>query len=493
MEDGDFGINRNRGTDDSRNRSGRRRWQTAVGTVLSAVFLSACSMAFTEAGETGAEFYVELEQDGSQVFGREASVDVNTITITEGGAYRFTGSLSDGQIRVDAGKEKVTIILDGVSITNVGDAAICVEAAEQVTILLKEGTENLVQSRNSQEKDSDSGQAEEAAVYSRDDLIIGGTGSLEVLGERKHGIQSRKSLILESGSITVEAVEDGLKADETLRVTGGSIRVRCGEKAFQSDDVLEIAGGLLQTDAGDDAFHSNRRTEISGGRLTIATEEKGIHADEELIVDGGEILISDSWEGLEAKQVLIRSGKITITAADDGINANGEPEEDAERRLPCLRVQGGEISINADGDGMDSNGDLIFEGGTTVIFGPEDDQNGALDYGSESGGRCLLNGGTVLAAGSSCMAVTFSDASDQPSFLCLLDFTYEVGDEIRISDKAVGLLFSCTAVKKGSSVVFGSPELEVGQTLLLSVGEKTVEIELRSNAVTVESKRALTS
>ena len=41
----------------------------------------------------------------------------STVTITQAGSYTLTGSLSDGQILVDAGKEsKVRLILDGVSV-----------------------------------------------------------------------------------------------------------------------------------------------------------------------------------------------------------------------------------------------------------------------------------------------------------------------------------------------------------------------------------------
>lgn len=433
---------------------------------------------------TGKETRIELGRETNRILGPGAEESGRRIVISEGGSYRVTGSLTGGQLYVDAPGKEVVLILDGASIIKDGDAAIYVNRAAQTEIWLEEGTENLLQSREDPEKAPEEN-AEDAVIFSESSLTVEGTGALTVTGETGHGLQSRRSLFLTGGTITAETRKDGFKAEETLSVAGGSILARCGEKGFQTDESLEISGGTVRTETGDDAFHSNRYARISGGTLRIDTVEKGIHADQELTVDGGTVRVMDSVEGLEANQVRITGGELSIVASDDGINANGEPEGKGEKRvLPCLYISGGSIFIDADGDGVDSNGDLIFEGGTTVIFGPEDDLNGALDYGSENGGDCIVNGGTVLAAGSSGMAVTFSENSRQPSFLCFLDFVYGPGEEIRISDETGRLLFSGTAVKRGSSVVFTSPDLETGVSCLLEIGGRTREIAMRSNAVT---------
>ena len=464
----------------------KNRFLTA-GLFLLLVWSSAACLG--EGKEAGQEVRIELEQDNSRASGKGVEIRENIVTVTEKGSYRISGSLSDGQIRVDTPGKEVVLLLDGASVTGSGRAAVYVEEAERVTILLEEGTENALQSRKAPEKKAEEKEAG-TAVFSGADLVIGGTGLLDVKGEDGHGVQSRKDLCLEEGRIRAEAGKDGFKADGVLRIDGGSIEAVCEEKAFQADEGLEMTGGFVRAEAGDDALHSNRNAGITGGTLQISSVKKGIHADEELTVEGGTIRITDSLEGLEANRILIREGKISIAASDDGINANGEPEEkDGRQLLPCLSVQGGEISIDADGDGLDSNGDLIVGGGTIVIFGPEDDQNGALDYGRENGGRCLLNGGTVLAAGSSGMAVGFSEESGQPSFLCFLDSVCEAGEEIRILDGKGEQLFACTAGKRVSSVVFGSPELEIGGRYLLEAGEESVRITMESDAVTVRGSQ----
>lgn len=86
------------------------------------------------------------------------------------------------------------------------------------------------------------------------------------------------------------------------------------------------------------------------------------------------------------------------------------------------------------------------------------------------------NGGTVLAIGSSGMAETFGEGSEQYSFRCILDTPYEAGSEIVITDAAGKELYRHTAAKKGASVVFSSPELVLGETYSLHVGEQTLEV-----------------
>ena len=71
------------------------------------------------------------------------SVKGNTITIKKAGTYRLSGSLSNGRILVDAGKEdKVQLVLEGVSVTCSGQGALYVRQADKVFVTLTEGTQN---------------------------------------------------------------------------------------------------------------------------------------------------------------------------------------------------------------------------------------------------------------------------------------------------------------------------------------------------------------
>ena len=214
----------------------------------------------------------------------------------------------------------------------------------------------------------------------------------------------------------------------------------------------------------------------------IEAGDRGVQAKYEMEITGGELKIA-AKEGMEANQVLIEGGMMDITAEDDGINANGgedkqkkNPSKDVVEDMPNLTIRGGTIYIDAEGDGIDSNGNLFIEGGELVIDGPTEDDDGPLDFGKENEGICTIKGGTVLAIGSSGMAETFGEGSEQCSFRWILDTPYEAGSEIVITDAAGKELYRHTAAKKGASVVFSSPELVLGETYSLHVGEQTLEV-----------------
>jgi len=150
---------------------------------------------------------------------------------------------------------------------------------------------------------------------------------------------------------------------------------------------------------------------------------------------------------------------------------------DSDTEMPNLYITGGSIYMDADGDGLDSNGNIYIEGGTVIVDGPTISANGAIDSGSENGGECIVNGGTVIAVGASGMAEA-----------CMYNTsTFEAGTVITISDSSGNVLFEHTTAKSGSSIVFSCPDLTVGETYTIAVGEDTGEITLESVSTTYGS------
>ncbi|MCM1189734.1 MAG: carbohydrate-binding domain-containing protein [bacterium] len=514
-----------------------------------------------------------LEQNGSSASGEGVQISGNTVSIRQGGTYVISGTLEDGQIYVDVGSdEEVFLIFSGVDIRNASEAAVYVENAGHTIIVLEEGTENLLQSGEEVDfravEDGADDNASGAALYARDDLSVSGTCSLHVYGYINNGIHTTNRLLIESGTIFVEARNNGIKGKDSVRITGGDFTVFTGGDGIKSDDTtgdgygtvfisggtfsiesssdgiqaetrLEISGGSFKVvsgggsedvvflsergwgfpdsgwdmseeaetsakgfkcgtemiltggeitvDSRDDAFHSNGSVLISGGVFWISTGDDGIHADTELTVEDGSICIVKSYEGLEANRILCSGGDITVTASDDGINAYGGKSRwgwgglgKTTEETPELRITGGNVTIDAKGDGLDSNGNLSVEGGLVIVDGPSDNGNGAIDSGSENGGICTVSGGTVIALGSSGMAETFDNRSEQYSFCHTFDRAFGAGDEITVTDEQGNTLFSHTAVKSGNSVVFSSPELERGKTYVLDAGGQRAEITIDS-------------
>ncbi|MCH5194934.1 MAG: carbohydrate-binding domain-containing protein [Oscillospiraceae bacterium] len=269
--------------------------------------------------------------------------------------------------------------------------------------------------------------------------------------------------------------------DESAVSTKG---IKCGGS-------IKISGGTISIDSYDDAIHSNDSITITGGTFELSSGDDGIHADKTLTVEDGTITVSRSYEGLEGNQIHLNGGTIDITADDDGVNAYGGQNnfggwgESAKttEETPMLYFSGADVTVNSGGDGIDSNGSLFVEAGTVIVNGPVNSMNGAIDSGSENGGKCIITGGTILAIGAAGMDEGFSAESSQCSFRIRPSAAISAGSEIKITDAEGNVLFSHTAVKSASSVVFSSPELKQGEKYILSVDGEETEIEQSSVSV----------
>ena len=234
-------------------------------------------------------------------------------------------------------------------------------------------------------------------------------------------------------------------------------------KGIKAGGGMYLNGGTYQIDSADDSIHSNANITIADGTYTLATGDDGVHADDALIVNGGTITVTESYEGLEGLTVTINDGTIDITASDDGINTAGEKME----------LNGGYIHILAGGDGVDSNGDLTINGGEIYIDGPSDNGNNAIDYGDRS--SAYVNGGTLVAIGSSGMAEVMSDSSKQKVLMVKLGEQMEAGNVV-LTDSEGNVIVSYTALKTYDCVIISTAEVESGATYTLTTSGTMTEV-----------------
>lgn len=332
---------------------------------------------------------VAIGLDGSaiSVEGEGVSVDGSLATITAGGTYRLSGTLDDGQVAVDTDSEDVVrLILSGAHITSSTSAAINVIDAEKVVVVLEDGTQNTLTDAETYVYDDPDEDEPNAALFSKADMTIAGSGELTVTGNANDGIASKDGLIIAGGNITVDAVDDGIRgkdylivengtidvesggdglksdndADTTLgyiSIEGGAITVNAGGDAIQAEsDVLVgagdltitagggsgavigeddsakgikgnvsvvIDGGTFAIDTADDAVHSNGSITVNGGTFVIASGDDAMHADARLEVNDGAIQVTTSYEGLESAVIVLNGGDIDVIASDDGLNVAG--------------------------------------------------------------------------------------------------------------------------------------------------------------------------
>ena len=150
------------------------------------------------------------------------SDSTGSVTITEEGTYRVTGTLSNGQIIINAADDaKVKLILDGASITCEGAAAIYAVNADKLVIETAEGSSNLVKSTGEFVQTDDNNV--DAAIFAKCDLTLKGEGSLGVVCESGHGVVSKDDLKIKGGTISVEASNQGLSGKDSVTIEDGTV------------------------------------------------------------------------------------------------------------------------------------------------------------------------------------------------------------------------------------------------------------------------------
>lgn len=389
--------------------------------------------------DTASATKIALSDQGSTISGNGAYVYDGNVYISYAGHYVLSGELTDGSIIVDADKnDKIWIMLDGVEINCDDDAAIRIEQADHVFLTLANGTENVISS-GSQYREEIAASGVDGAIYSRDDLTINGTGGLVVNTEYHHGMVCNDDLVITGGTITINAVQDGIHANDSV----------C---------IRDAAATII---AGDDG-------------ITVSNDDESAF----FYMESGSIVILDCYEGIEAIDITIAGGTIDITSTDDGINANGSGEGSV------IRIVDGDITISnpsgRDADGLDSNGSIYIEGGRVFISVSDNGGNSAIDYGSENGGECIVNGGTVIACGGSTMAEGF-DADSGQGFL-MYNTSAAAGTVISLEDSTGKELLSEEIPYGFSSVVLSVPEMKVGDVCTLTVGDVQEQITIDNSS-----------
>lgn len=363
--------------------------------------------------EWSASDAVDVELSGSGASEAEGvTVDGSTVTISEAGVYRLSGSLDGGVVVAAPDDALVVLILDGVDISNDAGAAIAVQSADDVAIFLEEGSDNRVSDAGSYTAEAGAN----AAIWADTDLTISGTGSLTVTGNGNDGISSTDDLAILSGEITVTAADDALRGKDSLVVEGGSLDLTAtggdglksdgtensGTANDQEDDptkgYVAVSGGTVEISAGDDGVQAWTDVVITGGTIGVDVADDGIKGETIVSVGGGEVVVTRSTEAMEAANIGVFAGTIDLTASDDGINGSGlntgqDREADTGERV---EISGGAVTIAAGKDGIDSNGSVTVSGGTVVITSAANGGDGPID----ANGELSVADGAVTANGS---------------------------------------------------------------------------------------------
>ncbi len=239
---------------------------------------------------------ITLNNADTSVKGEGADFKDGTVSITKGGVYTLKGTLKGGQIYVKVTKpEEVELVFEGVEITSEKTAALYVESAENVKIVVKEGTVNkLVDSSKYQYA---AGVDEpNACIFSADDLTIKGSGSLTVIGNYKNGISSKNDIKIKDVDLTVSAYNTGIRGKDSVQIESGKISVDAGNDGIKSSNTEEagrgyilVTGGTIDIKADDDGFQAETDLTVKGASVTISAGGKEFNSAGTLDVEEGSV------------------------------------------------------------------------------------------------------------------------------------------------------------------------------------------------------------
>ena len=402
--------------------------------------------------------HITLGGDSISCSSNSVEISGSTVTILEEGTYILSGKLEDGMVIVSTDKkEKVQLVLNGVSIHSETCAPIYVLQSDKVFITLADGTENTLSNGGSFTAIDDNNI--DAVIFSKDDLTLNGSGSLTVTSPAGHGIVSKDSLTITSGTyavtaashalagkddvsianafLTLNAGKDGIHAENSDDETLGYVFIQSGtfQICTEGDGIsaaadLRIEGGSFDITTGGGSENGSKQTSdnwggfpggpggswggskpgSSSGSTEDSTSIKGIKAGGNLTVNGGTFLLDTADDSLHCNASLtVNGGNFVIASGDDGFHADDtltvndgtilitESYEGLEGLH--VNVTGGDITLTASDDGVNAAGgtDSSGTGGRgTDQFGGRGGMGGFGGMtGGSSGGSITISGGTL--------------------------------------------------------------------------------------------------
>ena len=300
--------------------------------------------------------------------------DNKTETITEEGVYILTGSASNFTVKVETDKQaKIQLVLDGLNVTNSDFPVIYVVSADKCFITTT-GTSNSLAVTGTFKSDGDTNT--DAVIFSKDDIVFNGTGSLDIISSSGNGISGKDDIKFTGGTYSIQSAKDSIEANDSILIYDGTFNITSAKDGLQSENDDDDSVGYIY---------------IQNGSFTVKASSDAIQATTVCQIDGGTFSLTGS-EGIEATYIQINDGTFDIYATDDGING---AQKSKSFGTPTIEFNGGYVKVavgQGDTDAIDCNGNIIINGGTIDITA----QMSSFDYD----GTAQYNGGTIIINGS---------------------------------------------------------------------------------------------
>ena len=339
--------------------------------------------------------------------------------------YTLQGNSTSGCF-YHAGAYKMTLVLNGVNLTNPDSAAINIQNSKRIAVQLADGTSNTLADGTANTK--------KAAFLVKGHAEFSKGGSLTITGNKKHALACNEYMEVKKtvGTITItSAVADAINVVQYFQMNGGNVNIiSCGDDGIQvdaedtSDGTLDghvlIQGGTLTINASADAtkcIKAEGNVDITGGTLTLkhtgiaswdSSESKikepiGISSDRNITINGDAAAVNITMTGNGTRGMKCDS-TLTATAGTIDINCSGEPwayGTTDTTNVKCAKadyafiLNGATVKCTTSKDeaeGIHSEGTVLISDGTlTLNFTIP----GAASKAIKPDGNLHITGGTI--------------------------------------------------------------------------------------------------
>lgn len=349
-------------------------------------------------------------------------LDGKSINITAGGVYTISGSINNGSIIVDTSSD-VKLVFNNVDIVNDSGPAIIVEEANNVIIDLAEGSVNTLEDGYNYDN-----QEYDGCIFSRDDLILEGNGTLKVISKYEDGIVSNDDLKINGGTYIIDSNDDGIRGKDSVYIVDGNFTINSKVDGIKSTNDIDSSKGYVNIDtgifnivSGEDGIQAETKLIINNGEFNIKTSSgsdsstsaidkyfyggtsyddissKGLKSGGNLVIKNGVFNIDSKDDSIHSNNYVgISDGIINISSGDDGIHADTD-----------VIIDGGEIKISKSYEGLEASNITINNGDISIISNDDGiNISGGKDGSSVNGrpgenhmssaaGTLTINGGKI--------------------------------------------------------------------------------------------------
>lgn len=463
-------------------------------TQLSAIAAKATSTSSYTDYKTEDYQKVTLKESSISFDGDGATVSGSDLLITAAGTYVLSGTLKDGAIIIDsADAENVTLVLENTNITCKDGAPIYVKnCGKNVIISVPEGTTNTITDGSSytyeykaQTTGTETGETSvepSAAIYSKDDLKINGSGKLTVNANYKDGITGKDDVEIAETTLIINAADDGIVGKDSVVIGSGNITVKAkgdGIKATNSEDTtkgyIAIADGTFNITSGNDGIQAESILLTLGGDYNIKTGDGSAAAKSsqdnmqgQMPGQGGQQMqrpentsksAIGSGSAITSKSAITKTATTTAATTtetesesakalkagtkvviQDG-NFNIDSEDDAVHSNDSVAVASGKLEISAGDDGIHADNKLEIYGGDIDI---------AKSYEGIESTEMTINGGTIDIVASD-DGVNVSGENESTSILTIND------GKINVNASGDGIDINGSGYMTGGTVAVSGP------------------------------------